>query len=157
MNSKKIQSKTYPSILTFIFIIILSPAFISDASAEEVYKWTDEQGITHYSDIKPNDKPSQSMKVSGGKATRSVTSTQERIKKLDAKQKSAQQKLSQEQQQETKQKLTQSTCQSIRDNLNTLEEKNRIRINENGQWRYLSPEEIAEKKAEYQSILAEQC
>lgn len=157
MNITSYRSKSYGYFIASISIIVLSQTFSSGALAEKVYKWVDDSGTIHYSDIKPNDQDSTSIKVSGGKASRSAESLQDGSAALSEEKAREQQKREQLQKEKAKKNETQSLCQSIRDNLKTLEEKSRVKINENGQLRYLTPEEINNKKADYKRTLAEQC
>ena len=48
-------------------------------------------------------------------------------------------------------------CAAIRDNLKKIEENSRIRIEDKGQVRFLSAEEIIEKKQTFQKMLDESC
>ena len=126
----------------------------------EIYKWTDENGQIHYSDKKPStQKDAEQIKVNTGRGTTNQTqnsdssgaqpNTPEKEQELQQKA----EKLSQNQgQQASKEK-----CDAVRENLAKMTEGARLRINENGQMRFLSPEEISEKRKSYQTFIDENC
>ena len=58
---------------------------------------------------------------------------------------------------EARRKQREANCATARSNLDVIDRNARIRIEENGEQRYLSPEEIAEKRAEFERIAEENC
>lgn len=58
---------------------------------------------------------------------------------------------------EARRKQREANCATARSNLELIERNARIRIEENGEQRYLSQEEIAGKKAEALRIAEENC
>ena len=57
-------------IITMAIVVCLA---ISVAEAQEIYKWVDEKGVTHYSDVAPPDKQSKDIDtVKGDKGASSV-------------------------------------------------------------------------------------
>lgn len=138
--------------ITFIFFI-----FSSSLSASKVYKWTDEDGTIHYSDIKPSNVSSENIKVRTNKSSGTRASAQKQVSTLNetkSQQLSAQ---AQKLQEETQKRENDARCQKLRDNLVKFKENSRIKINDNGTPRFLTPEEIAEKTSLYQKILNEEC
>lgn len=137
---------------------ILLAMFTLSVSAE-IYKWTDETGRVHYSDKKPNEKTdAKEIKVSTGRGTsgQSTSSASGAQPNTPEKEQELQQKaesLSQKQ----GQSASKEKCDAVRENLAKMTEGARLRINENGQMRFLSPEEIAEKRQTYQSFIDENC
>jgi len=56
-----------------IAIAIMACLIISTAEAQEIYKWVDEKGVTHYSDVAPPDKQSKDIDtVKGDKGVSSM-------------------------------------------------------------------------------------
>lgn len=115
-----------------------------------VYKWTDENGVIHYGDKKPEDQASTVMKVSGGKpGTPSATTPNEKgeeatmteEEKLAAKNK----------------KAIEENCATAQTHIEKLNSANRIRINEEGKLRFLSEEEKQEKLKSAQEYLTTNC
>jgi len=130
---------------------------ISSLSADEVYKWTDDKGMIHYSDIKPNDVNVKSVKVSGKKPSNSRASAIDKADTLDQKKQTQLEAKAQALQENTQARENDSQCQAIRDNVKKMQENSRVKVNDNGQLRYLTPEEIEEKKDSYVKMLEEHC
>ncbi|HCW89719.1 MAG TPA: DUF4124 domain-containing protein, partial [Marinobacter sp.] len=51
----------------------------------------------------------------------------------------------------------QAACETARSNLKIIERNSRIRVEENGEQRFLSPEEISQKKQEFRTMVDENC
>ncbi len=122
-----------------------------------VYKWVDENGTVHYSDIKPNNVDAQSMRVQGGKSGQQRSSAQSKAEDLDQSKQQELEKQAAKLQEETRKRETEAQCETVRANLQKIEENSRIKVNENGELRYLSPEEVQEKKSSFQEILEKRC
>lgn len=145
-------------------------AALSFHAQAEVYKWVDADGSIHYSDIKPNDKNATRIKTQTGQSSNtsdaetepnesdaSSSNPQARAQALDEQMKT-QQDVADRQAEMDKAKVEQDEkCATIRENLKKMEENSRIRIDDNGQVRYLSAEEIIEKKKNFQKMLDESC
>ena len=141
-----------------LLIITLTLFSISGSLyAGKVYKWTDENGVIHYSDIKPTNTSAKSLKIKTGKSNNSRSSAQEQTKKLDETKTQQLATQAQKLQEETNKRENDARCQAVRDNLLKFKENSRIRINENGELRYLSPEEISAKTSEFEKILKDDC
>ncbi len=130
---------------------------LSFSAFAEIYKWTDEQGNTHYSDIKPKNTSSQSLKIKTNTNTASATDPIQASKELSERNEADLEAKAKKLQEETQKRELEAQCEAIRDNIKTIEENSRIRITENNETRYLSPEEIAEKKAKFEADLAQFC
>ncbi|AZZ94352.1 DUF4124 domain-containing protein [Hahella sp. KA22] len=142
---------------TAIFsIFLLSISSLSFASG--VYKWTDENGVIHYSDKKPDFKTSEELNVQTG------TPTKER-QDLDAQSKelSDQQELERLKQQQIKENAEaderqKKVCELLKVNLETLMNNARIREEqEDGSQRFMTPEEILQKRKDTQALIDEKC
>ena len=155
-NMTAMRNRTQSSLLTALIAAIF---FISaPAFAEKVYKWVDEAGNIHYSDIKPNAQNVEDVKVRGSSSSASGGS--DVLGKANAidEQKSAElEKKAAEMQEETKKRETQAQCQAIQDNLNKMRDSSRVKVSENGELRYLTPEEIAERRKSYQEMYKAHC
>ncbi len=144
MTIKIVQNKVNPAIFTLLSMMtFMTCAFSMNTIAGDVYKWTDEEGIIHYSDIKPNHSASQKMKVSGGKSTKSRLSAQSQVGALDEAKRKQLETQAQKLQDETYARQVEARCQVVRDSLKKFQENSRIKIKEEGAARYLTPEEIA--------------
>lgn len=138
--------------LLFATLLNFSPTLMAD-----VYKWTDEKGNTHYSDIKPNELSSEKLNIKITNPQYERTSPQNTVQKLDANKEKELQKQAERLQSETQKKELEAQCKNIMENLKTLQENSRIKINENGKTRYLTPDEIDSKKKAYIEQINEQC
>lgn len=137
-----------------VFSILLTSSSIIHA---EIYKWTDDNGNTHYSDIKPNNADSQKLKIKTSNSTSSKKPAQETAKDID-KQKQLELKAKADILDEsTRKRELEAQCEAMRNNLKTLEEKSRIKVNEDDQVRFLTAEEIESKKQNFRQKLKDNC
>ncbi|MCP4064816.1 MAG: DUF4124 domain-containing protein, partial [Gammaproteobacteria bacterium] len=58
---------------------------------------------------------------------------------------------------EARRKQRDANCATARSNLEVIANHARIRIEENGELRYLTPEELAEKRAELERMAEDNC
>ena len=145
-----------PKIKTLVIAFFIL-ACTATSSYAEVYKWTDKHGNTHYSDIKPNKVTSEKLNIKTNNLNQTRKSPQSSAQDLDqAKAKELQEK-AEKLQSQTQKDAIKTYCQAVRDNLKTLQENSRVKINENGASRYMTPEEIENKKQEYQQQINNQC
>jgi len=122
-----------------------------------VYKWVDDNGEVHYSDRKPNNISTESLRIRTQKNLQPRKDPIEQAASLDEKQNTALEAKARKLQGESKKRELDAQCLAIKNNLKTLMEKSRIRIEEEGKLRYLSPDEINNKKAAYQEQIEEFC
>lgn len=146
--------------LTYTFFIttaVLASSFIAPPSyAGKVYKWTDENGVIHYGDKRPEGAQSETLRVES-KSSAPRTSPQDQLKSLEEKQQK--ESLAKQEQEKSKKAKEQNQlrCTQAKENLQTIENNARIRIEENGELRYMTPEEITAKKDDMNKIIAEAC
>lgn len=124
------------------------------ALAAKVYKWTDEKGITHFSEHPPLNtkttlvKPQISMgesESSSEAASSTATSSKASNTAAAAAERAAALKDPQR-------------CEDARRNLETLKTYTHIKIKEeNGEYRYLTPDEQAQKAQEASKAAEESC
>lgn len=126
-------------------------------SSADIYKWVDENGNTHYSDIKPNQTNSETLKIKTSKSIKPPQNPQEASQQLEERSQTELESKAQKLKEDTQKRELQAQCEAIRNNLRTIEENSRIKITENNETRFLTQEEIAEKKAKYQQDLQEFC
>lgn len=145
------------SLLTVLF-------FTATNIQAEIYKWTDKNGQVHYSDKKPDKKTHvDKIKVSTGKGTANNSSTASANtpkpntkEKEQALQKKAQ-KLANKKSEKKSDKKDEATCSAAKTRLNKYAEGARLRINDNGQMRFLTPQEIQDRRANTETYIAENC
>jgi len=125
--------------------------------AGEVYKWTDQDGLIHYSDKKPANATSKNIKIKSGKSSGTRISPQNQAQTLNETKSEQLALQAQKLQDDTYKRENDARCQTLRDNLVKFNENSRIKTKENGELRYLTPEEINNKRVQYEKILKDDC
>ena len=144
-------------ILTLTLLLAVVPGVAISAS---VYKWPDENGVTHFGDRQPTGSKAERVNVRSGTSTDASgnrQSPQERLQNLEERQSEEAEQRQESAVEQARRKQREANCATARSNLELIERNARIRIEENGEQRYLSQEEIAEKKAEALRIAEENC
>lgn len=142
-------------ILTLAVLLAATPAM---AFAASVYKWTDKDGVTHFGDRQPAGQQAESVNVRTGKSSGSDRMTpQEQLEELETREAKESEKLQESAVEEARRKQRAANCETARTNLTLIQQNNRIRIEEEGELRYLTPEEIEEKKQQFEKIAEENC
>ncbi|MEZ5524875.1 MAG: DUF4124 domain-containing protein [Pseudomonadales bacterium] len=141
-----------------LFALLLSPHL----SAGQVYKWVDEEGVTHYGERAPADKDYSLVKTYGEVPAAEAKKAQQRLEQQrEAEKTSVQQKASYEEQQkiaEEQAKIRAENCRGAQSNLKAIQENARVRIlGEDGEFRFLTEQEIQEKKQEAEKMIEENC
>ncbi|MFW5824542.1 MAG: DUF4124 domain-containing protein [Marinobacter sp.] len=130
------------------------------ASAASVYRWTDEDGNVHFGDREPTGHSAERVSVKTGKSGNSQPrkSPQEQVEALDEREAEREKSESESKVEEARRKQRKARCDTARANLDVINSNARIRVaGEDGEQRYLSQEEIQEKKAEFEAIAEESC
>lgn len=129
------------------------------ASAASVYKWTDENGVTHFGDRQPSGRSAETVNVRTGHPSDAPagTSPQEQVENMELQQEDAaeQQRLSA--QEEARNKQRKANCETAKSNLSILRTSSRIRVEEEGKQRYLNAKEIEEQRQKYQEVADQNC
>ncbi|MCM0611003.1 DUF4124 domain-containing protein [Marinobacter sediminum] len=144
-------------ILTLTLLLAVVPGVAMSAS---VYKWTDKNGVTHFGDRQPTGKKSEKLNVRSGTSSQSASnrqSPQERMDDVQQQQEDETVRQRETAQQEARRKQREANCATARSNLEVIDSKARIRVEENGEQRYLSPEEISEQRRKFEEIATENC
>ena len=121
---------------------VTSLLFSAPNHAENVYKWVDEEGRIHYSDIKPNKNNVEEFKVRGNKNTSKGESVFEKTADLDARKQEELENKAEALQANTERRQQDARCQAIRDNLKKMNENSRIKI-----WKTEKPAFLALRKS----------
>ncbi|WP_165857626.1 DUF4124 domain-containing protein [Marinobacter sp. JSM 1782161] len=130
----------------------------TSVQAESVYKWTDDEGVTHFGDRQPTGKTSETVDVRSGTSRSSdQASPQEQVQAMDEAREEQAEKDKLTRQEEAIAKQRQKNCEIAKANLNTLNSHARIKVREGGEERFLTPEEIQTKRAEFEKIANEDC
>jgi hypothetical protein len=144
-------------ILALTLLITVVPGTAMSAS---VYKWTDNKGVTHFGDRQPTGMSSEKVNVRSGTSSHTTDerqTPQERLGELQEQQKGEAEKRKETAVQEARRKQQEANCATARTNLDVINSNARIRVEDNGEQRYLSPEEIEEKRSLFEKIADENC
>jgi hypothetical protein len=76
---------------------------------------------------------------------------------MEEQQRQAQQRADESAAERAQRKQRDAACETARSNLDIIERNSRIRVEEDGEQRFLSQEEINEKKQEFQTMVDENC
>ncbi len=144
---------------SFVFASILLAVGVSPALAG-MYKWVDEQGITHYSQTPPPSGKAQQIKPpptpadSEAAVKRLEAQREEAQKQHEAKQQDAQES----QKNASPQAIREESCRLARQNLGTLETNTRVAIQgADGNVKRLSEEERQARLTEAKKQVEEYC
>lgn len=144
-------------ILSLTLLLAFAPVIAMGAS---VYKWTDENGVTHFGDRQPTGSKAERVNVRSGtssNASENRQSPQKRLQNMQEQEAGEAQQRQETAVEQARRKQREANCETARTNLDVIGRNARIRVEENGEQRYLSEEEIAEKRAEFQRIAEENC
>lgn len=141
--------------LTLAVLLAATPAM---AFAASVYKWTDEDGVTHFGDRQPTGQQAESVNIRTGKSSgNNRMSPQERVKELERQEAEESERRQESAAEEARRKQQEANCETAQTNLALIQRNSRIRIEEEGELRYLTPEEIEQKKQRFETIAEENC
>lgn len=143
--------------LTLALMMAIVPGIAMSAS---VYKWTDKEGVTHFGDRQPVGESSETVNVRSGTSSgtdNSRPSPQKRLGELQERQQAEIEKKQETAVETARRKQREANCENARSNLKVIDSNARIRIEEEGEMRYLTPDEIAEQRMKLEEIAAENC
>ncbi|MDO6443965.1 DUF4124 domain-containing protein [Marinobacter sp. 2_MG-2023] len=143
--------------LTLTLLMAVVPCMAMGAS---VYKWTDENGVTHFGDRQPVGSNSETVNVRSGTSSAAATnrsSPQEQLGKLQEQQQKEADREKETAVEAARRKQRAANCETAQENLKVIDSNARIRIEEDGELRYLSPEEVSEQREKLEKIAAENC
>ena len=133
------------------YLIYLILAISTSLTAGTIHKWIDEDGNVHYGDTPPVSSKTESVRVlskpsNPGKALPRLTSPE-----------NAEQAAGQQQKQASAEQAK-IVCENARQDLQVINNTSRIRLKEpDGTTRFLTAEEISERKAQTEADIAKYC
>lgn len=143
--------RTTPTLALLSLALTAVLASVS-SSAEEYYKWVDDQGVTHYGQRPPKNTAASRGETSIGHSAPSHYPSEQFT---DNQKENTSAAKSTEKQQNQKDP---ERCKAAKDNLNTINTSSRIKVKgEDGQFNFLTPKEIAERKKDAQKAIGESC
>ncbi len=146
----------------FCLILILAVLAGTAQSAEEIYKWIDEDGVTHYSARPPEGVEYQRVTTEADRATarNDAASTSQNNDEPEAEPQvtGALPQLAEVTVEEPDPALVAERCEQARNNLSWLTQRTRISMtNEDGTLRRISEEERQAQISENQAFIDEWC
>jgi Domain of unknown function (DUF4124) len=147
--------------IKFVAAPVLAALLSPSLQADEVFKWVDEQGVTHYEERAPANKEYSKIttygEVPGGGDAAKQRLEQQRADKKATEEKgvdyAAQKKIADDQA-----KIRSENCKGARSNLKTIQENARVRIlGDDGEFRYLSEEERQQQLDSANETITENC
>ena len=150
--------------LSSVFLIaslLVASLSANHAWASQVYKWTDEEGNTHFSQFPPEEKAKAkklNVKTPQGntQAGKEQLGNLRKQLSLDIEARN-QRKIEQEEENKKAESLTKQ-CNAAKSNLRMLKQGGRIyRMDENGERKYYSNKELAERVKETQKTADKYC
>ncbi|MFO7530518.1 MAG: DUF4124 domain-containing protein [Marinobacter sp.] len=144
-------------ILMLTLLMALAPGMAHSGS---VYKWTDENGVTHFGDRQPTGSKAEQVSVRSGKGSANAssrTSPQEQVQAMEQEAEKRQLTEREQAEMEAIRKQREANCATAQSNLRVIDSNARIQVEENGERRYLSPEEIAEQRMRFEKVAEENC
>ncbi|SFR86657.1 protein of unknown function [Marinobacter daqiaonensis] len=142
-------------ILLVLFGLML-PSLVAAAS---VYRWTDENGVVHYGDREPSGRSAEKVSVKSGtsRSSEERASPQAQVEAMEKNEAERTRRENESAVEEARRKQREANCQAAEANLQIIRSNARIRVEENGEQRYLTPEEIEEQKEKYKQVAEENC
>ena len=114
--------------------------------AEDYYKWVDEHGVTHYGQRAPKNTKTSKGTTQTGHSEPSIYTAPKKDEVSET---------AEEEQQSLKDPMR---CKAAKSNLETIKTSSRIKVKgEDGEFSYLSQDEIAKRKQEAQKAVDESC
>ena len=143
--------------LSFVLTALPAGALL----AGNVYKWVDENGIVPYTDQKPNEREAEKLNVrtTQGRPDSAASADDPSAAVEDLNRQQEIQELGKRQvaEEEQEKKRKQELCDNARSNLEVIQNNARIKVNEKDTQRFLTPEEIIQKREQFEKILKENC
>lgn len=140
-------------ILTILALTLsLSPVV---SQAEQIYRWVDDEGVTHFTAHPPKGRQSESVRTHTGHSEPVDYTSQYPGEEAEAE---AESQTGDDNSRELSQQEVDQACQTARQNLETLERGGRITLEtEDGSRRYLDEEEIRERAETARQIMENAC
>lgn len=133
----------------FCLMLLLAATAAIPASADTIYRWVDDEGVTHFTAQPPKNRPSTRVRTQTGHSTPVDYSNFRSDANGDSENNGAES--------DSVREFDDERCAIAQRNLRTLEVGGRIAIEENGQQRFLNEEEIQAQTEQARAIIDEAC
>lgn len=157
-------------LMDMLLFTALGLGITAGAIAGKFYKWTDENGVTHYSAVAPQGKESDTLDIRTGEkrpatdgvgdnTDRPASPTAVKNKTEKAPEKSEQELRAAKQKARARQAQRKKNCETAQKNAEILRTRARVRVNDpdTGELRYLSPDEKQAKEDATAKNIEENC
>ncbi len=132
----------------FLMLSVLAFSGASQA-AEKIYRWVDDEGVTHFTAHPPKNRESELVRVQTGRS--------DPVKKEDSTPESQSANTNQGDPATQQGRDDAYRCSIAQENLRVLQTSARVQVQENGEIRYLNEEEKRERTEQAQQIINESC
>ncbi|TVP52248.1 MAG: DUF4124 domain-containing protein [Halomonadaceae bacterium] len=149
--------------------LLIGCLFASHALGGSIYRWVDEEGNVQFSETPPSDRQSEQTRYRTGRSAGdsgssgpALTSPQRSetpgtpAAEPEEETETVAREMTPEQQQELS-RQHQANCEAARVALETIQNNARLRVEENGEMRFLTPEEIEQRREKLEGVQAESC
>ena len=130
------------------------------ALAAKVYKWTDDDGVPQYTDQAPTDREYTVVETFGApkSAEAALQKRAEQLKAASEAKEPVDEFEAQKLERDRQAKVREENCKNAKLNLKTMQENARVRIlGDDGEFRYLSPEERQAEIDRANEIISASC
>ncbi|MGD8177240.1 DUF4124 domain-containing protein [Marinimicrobium sp. ARAG 43.8] len=135
--------------------LVMVSALGHSAQAEQVYRWVDDEGVTHFTAHPPQNRPAEALRPKTGHSE--PVDYSQRFPTPDDHPLSSDRD-SQPEGEPSQPENQQQACSQARENLTILERGGRIAVqDDNGEPRFLNQEEVSERTATARQLIAENC
>ena len=160
-TAKGKRAMTRSSIGRWGWIGVLGIGLAGPLAAAEIYKWVDEEGVTHYTQQPPPASQASRVDVTGpGEAEieREQRAMEQTAAELEAAREQRRESAREEARAERQEARRAQQCAQLRENIETLADRRRLRVRDGeGRVRRLSEEERRQRLAERRAELDEHC
>lgn len=147
--------------LSRLCLPLLAITLAFPAAAAKVYKWVDDEGVTHYTEQAPADKEYEIVSTSGAPPSGAAKAKKQLEEARAARDEKATKDLDFAEQQKIRDeeaRIRKENCENAKANLKTMQEHARIRIlGDDGEFRYLSEEEKQQQEDRAKQIISDNC
>lgn len=157
---KIMQKRSLKNLAASALLASLATLASTDALSKDFYRWTDENGTTHYSSLPPTDKPSEKVHTSNIKGSPTAAKAQEPAKEAAAaavKEKDNFDESANAPETPEAKAQRKENCKRAKFNLKTLKDKPRIRVKEGDDYRYIDQKERKAKIKESEKAVKQYC
>ena len=151
--------KTHLKTMTLLLAMAMATAPAA-ASATAVFKWIDADGVTHFGDRQPTGIQAEQISVRSGPSSfvNNNSSARQRVNELELEQQQTAREASRAvDATATRQAQRKTRCDTVQQNLGIISNNARIRITEDGEQRFLTPDEVSQQKLTYEDVAEQNC